>query len=154
MMNTPMDQLETLKQKGKLIYRLVMRLDATRSEVWNKIAHVDEIRSWDSMIMNIDGDIRDGGEVSLRSAISPDRKFKLKISQVVPKVGMTWQSGFYPLFRGVRTYKITEDHHYTILKVEEVFEGWLLPLMAKQLPDCEQLFGTYAKDLRKALKAD
>ena len=153
-MSLDKDRFETLTQKGKLMYRLTMRLDSSRTEVWKKIASVDEIRAWDSMIMNIHGEIRDGGLVSLRSSISPDRKFKLKISQVIPEVGMTWQSGFYPLFRGVRKYRLNQEGPYTNLVVEEVFEGWLLPLMKKKLPDCKTLFGTYAVDLRKALNGD
>jgi len=103
------------------------------------------------MIMEIEGEIKNGGKVALRSAISPEQKFKLKISDLVPNRQMTWSSGMYPLFRGVRQYKLNDHGGRTGLVVEEVFDGWLLRLMKNKLPDCETLFGTYARDLKRAL---
>ena len=145
------EKIESLEIDGKLIYRLQAELDASSENVWNKISSVKEIKSWDSMIMEMEGEIKNGGSVSLRSAISPNQKFKLKISDVIPNQQMTWSSGMYPLFRGVRQYKLNDKGARTELIVEEVFDGWLLRLMKNKLPDCQTLFGTYARDLRRAL---
>jgi len=145
------DQIEAFEKKGKLIYRLEASLAASPEEVWSRISDVNKIREWDTMIMEISGEIRNGRKVTLRSAISPDQKFKLNISGVIPFRAMTWKSGMYPLFRGVRQYSLRKEGEYTVFLVEEVFEGWLLPMMKTKLPDCQTLFGTYIKDLRKAL---
>jgi len=145
------DKIESREIGGKLIYRLKAELDASPEIVWKKISSVNEIKSWDSMIMEIEGEIKNGGRVTLRSSISPEQKFKLKISNVVPNLQMTWSSGMYPLFRGVRQYKLNDKGARTELIVEEVFDGWLLRLMKTKLPDCQTLFGTYARDLRRAL---
>jgi len=145
------DKIESQEIGGKLIYRLEAELDASPEIVWKKISSVNEIKSWDSMIMEIEGEIKNGGKVALRSAISPEQKFKLKISDLVPNRQMTWSSGMYPLFRGVRQYKLNDHGGRTGLVVEEVFDGWLLRLMKNKLPDCETLFGTYARDLKRAL---
>jgi len=145
------EKIESREISGKLIYRLEAELDASPEHVWKKISSVKEIRSWDSMIIEIDGEIKNGGRVSLRSSISPEQKFKLKISDLIPNHQMTWSSGMYPLFRGVRQYKLNGKGGRTELLVEEVFDGWLLRLMKNKLPDCETLFGTYARDLRRAL---
>ena len=145
------DKIESREIGGKLIYRLKAELDASPEIVWKKISSVNEIKSWDSMIMEIEGEIKNGGKVALRSAISPEQKFKLKISDLVPNRQMTWSSGMYPLFRGVRQYKLNDHGGRTGLVVEEVFDGWLLRLMKNKLPDCETLFGTYARDLKRAL---
>jgi len=146
------DRIEAIEKNGKLIYRLEASFPQSAEEVWAKISDVDEIRNWDSMIMEISGEIRNGGKVTLRSKISPDQKFKLKISDVIPEREMTWSSGMAPLFRGVRTYSLHKEDSKTLFVVEEVFEGWLLPMMKKKLPDCETLFGTYLIDLRNELK--
>lgn len=145
------DKIESVEQGGKLIYKLQTVFDAQPEDVWKKISSVNEIKSWDSMIMEIDGAIKEGGRIALRSSISPEQKFKLKISNVVPNRQMTWSSGMYPLFRGVRQYKLNKKGEGTELVVEEVFDGWLLRLMKNKLPDCHTLFGTYARDLRRAL---
>jgi len=146
------DRIEAFEKNGKLIYRLEASLPQSAEEVWAKISDVDEIRNWDSMIMEISGEIRNGGKVTLRSKISPDQKFKLKITGVIPRREMIWSSGFSPVFTGVRKYSLRMEKGRTVMLVEEVFEGWLLGVMKKKLPDCETLFGTYVVDLRNALK--
>jgi len=145
------EKIESREIGGKLIYRLEAELDAGPEIVWKKISSVKEIKSWDSMIMEMEGEIKNGGRVALRSSISPEQKFKLKISNVVSNRQMTWSSGMYPLFRGVRQYKLNDKGGRTELIVEEVFDGWLLRLMKNKLPDCQTLFGTYARDLRRVL---
>lgn len=150
-MSHPNDRIEAFEKNGKLIYQLEAAFRASTKDVWAKISDVDEIRRWDSSMLEISGEIRNGGKVTLRNANSPKQKFKLKISGVIPHRQMIWSSGLLPLFKGVRTYSLREEKGHTVLLVEEVFEGWLLGMMKSKLPDCETLFGTYAADLRKCL---
>lgn len=145
------ERITSTENKGELIYRLEMVLPVNQEEVWKRIANVQEIRSWDSMISEISGEIREGGKVRLRSKISPNQEFRLRISDVTPQNKMKWSSGVAPFFKGVRSYHLSRENGQTRLVVEEVFSGWLLPLMKSKLPSCDVLFGSYARDLRKAL---
>jgi len=149
--NHPTEIPYTEKRHGKLIYRMEARLDATPQQVWAKIADIDQLLQWDSQLLELKGDLSEGGRIALRSKMAPKQTFKLKVSDVRPNQGMTWSSGMKPLFSGVRTYQLEAIPGGTRLQLKEVFSGWMLPLMQRQLPDCETIFGTYVKDLREAL---
>lgn len=141
------------KKSGKLIYKVATRLNATEEEVWDKISDPRELKKWDTMLIEIDGKVEEGGWIKLRSKISPDRSFKLKVSAYEPFKYMVWESGFNPVFKGVREYHLESTGGVTTLKIEETFSGWMLPFMKKMLPDCETLFGTYVTDLKKEMNS-
>jgi hypothetical protein len=149
--NHPTEIPHTEKRNGKLIYRMEARLDASPRQVWAKIANVDQLLAWDSQLLELKGDLTEGGRIELRSKMSPKHTFKLKVSNVQPNQGMIWSSGMKPLFSGVRAYRLEPIERGTRLHLEEVFSGWMLPFMQRQLPDCETLFGTYVRDLRTTL---
>lgn len=85
---------------------------------------------------------------------SPGRTFKLKVSGFVANEGMVWSDGFAPMFRGVRTFKLTDlGEAGTRFEMEEVFAGLMLPLIVGSLPDFEPIFTTYAADLKRAAES-
>lgn len=149
--NHPTEIPHTEKRNGKLIYHMEARLDAPPQQVWAKISDIDQLLKWDSQLLELKGDLTEGGRIELRSKMAPKQTFKLKVSNVQPNRSMTWSSGMKPLFSGVRTYELEPIPGGTQLRLKEVFSGWMLPLMQRQLPDCETLFGTYVRDLRTAL---
>ena len=142
---------KTVKQSGKLIYSVEALLAASPETVWQKITTPEELLRWDSMLMEFEGEIKEGGKIKLRSKMSPKQVFKLNIPEFVPNLKMVWSSSMGPLFKGVRTYQLQPKDGGTYFSMKEEFSGWLLPIMKKALPDCDVLFGTYIKDLKNEL---
>lgn len=146
------DTPRVVHERGKLIYSMKTKLEAPIDRVWSHISDRDKLLEWDSMLMELDGEIKKGSQIKLRSKLSPNQQFKLKVSEYRPPNQMVWESGFWPMFKGVRSYRLEEQEGGTLLSLEESFSGLMLPLIKKKLPDCETIFGTYVKDLKKQLE--
>lgn len=140
-----------VERDGALVYSVAALLPAPPEAVWQKLTDPEALLRWDSMLLELEGRIEAGGTVRLRSALSPKQVFTLQVSEFVPNRLMVWRSGRGPLFRGVRTYRLEPNGGGTLFRMEEVFSGWLLPLMKRMLPDCDTLFGTYVRDLQSEL---
>jgi hypothetical protein len=67
---------------------------------------------------------------------------------------MVWRLNRWPLLVSDRTYRLTaEPHGSTQFAIDEVFQGLLLPLIAKSLPDFGVMFERTASDLKAAAEA-
>ena len=129
-------------------------IDATAAVTWALLTDVEKQRAWNSTLTRISGAIAEGSTVELEAAASPGRTFKLKVSDVVPAERMTWSDGFAPMFRGVRTFQLTDlGGGRSRFAMEEVFAGVMLPMIAGSLPEFAPIFATYAADLKRAAEA-
>jgi len=150
-MKTISEKPTTEKRGNTIIYSVEAALPASPEVVWQKLINIEELLRWDSMLIELDGTIGPGGKIKLRSAISPKQTFSLKVSKFVPNKKMVWSSGMGPLFKGIRTYDLKPHPDGTHFHMHETFSGFMLPLIQNKLPDCDTLFGTYIKDLKKEL---
>jgi hypothetical protein len=79
-----------------------------------------------------------------------DRTFTPTVSDVVPRVGMTWTGGFAPVFKGVRTFLLKpRPDGSTDFAMEERFSGLMLPLVRGSMPDFGPVFARFASDLKR-----
>jgi hypothetical protein len=64
---------------------------------------------------------------------------------------MVWSDGAAPMFKGVRTFELTENADGTTdFSMVEVFTGLMLPMIKGTLPDFGPPFEQYATDLKRA----
>ncbi len=118
--------------------------------IWALLTNAADFPRWNSTVTRIEGEIREAGRVALQVPLTP-RIFKLKVSAVVADHGMTWSSGFAPMFRGVRTFAlVARDDGTTTFTMSERFAGLMLPMIKGSLPDFGPSFEQYALDLRRA----
>ena len=149
-----LDSPQTHEENGVLTYYVATVLAVSPEVVWQNITNIEKLLKWDSMLLEMSGSIRENGKIKLRSAIKPKQTFKLKVSEFAPNKKMVWTSSMGPLFRGVRTYEVLpHDGGTTLFRMNEEFSGWLLPIMKGVLPDCNVLFGTYIRDLKKEINS-
>jgi hypothetical protein len=66
---------------------------------------------------------------------------------------MVWSDGFYPMFRGTRTFTLAPEGPGTRFHMAERFEGLMLPMIKGSLPDFGPIFDQYAADLVRACAA-
>ena len=63
-------------------YRVSRTISAPVARVWSLLVDVAEQARWNSTLVSITGEIREGGQVTLVSKVDPERTFKLKVSDV------------------------------------------------------------------------
>ena len=144
-------------RKSRSLFRLecsvAIEIDAPPAQVWKLISDAAALPRWNSTITSVEGTIAEGQRIALKVAIAPERTFKLKVSDVQPNRGMVWSDGFWPMFRGVRTYRLDDLDGRTRFEMTEVFRGLMLPMIAGSLPDFGPDFEAWAADLKRTAEA-
>ena len=115
-------------------------INARNSTVWEIITDGGNYTVWDSGITRIDGQLRNGGPIRVRTRTGGNRTFRLRVEQIPGEV-MTWTGGLpLGLFKSVCTFTLTPRGGMTHLRVREEFTGPLLGPMWSTVPDMERSF--------------
>jgi hypothetical protein len=124
-------------------------ISAPAARVWSVITDAAAYPSWDSGVTKVEGRIADGQKITVHAAVAKGRAFPVKVAFDPPGRTMTWTGGMpLGLFRGVRTFTVTEEGGATRLSVVEEFTGPLLPLMRRSMPDLQPSFDQYVAGVR------
>ncbi|MEM9190498.1 MAG: SRPBCC domain-containing protein [Myxococcota bacterium] len=137
----------------RLEYRVSIAIEAPPDAVFRLLSDADGFARWNSTVESVEGRIAAGETIRLRAKVAPDRVFKLKVAELEAPRRMVWADGFFPMFRGVRTYTLTPEAAGTVFAMVEVFQGLMLPMIAGSLPDFGPPFEDFAADLKKAAEA-
>ena len=95
------------------------------------------------------GEIALGKKLAIQVPVAPGRSFGPSVTLFEPQQRMVWSDGFYPMFRGTRTFTLTAAGESTEFTMEELFEGLMLPMIKGSLPDFVPVFDQYAADLKR-----
>jgi uncharacterized protein YndB with AHSA1/START domain len=130
--------------------RVTTTIRASPETIWSLLTDTARMSAWNSTILSVEGRIALNETIHLKSVLSPDRIFHLKVSEFVPSQRLVWQDGFAPMFRGVRTYTLTpQGDSTTDFSMVEVISGLMLPLIGRSLPDFKANFEQVAADLKR-----
>tara|TARA_R110000744_G_scaffold249332_3_gene365625 strand:+ start:319 stop:849 length:531 start_codon:yes stop_codon:yes gene_type:complete len=123
---------------------------ASKEIIWALLTNAGDFPRWNSTIVSMHGEIKEGRKVELKSTLDPKRTFKLKVKGFEPESKMTWTDGMAPFFKGKRTYLLSSaDDGSVNFTMEETMSGLMFPLAAKSIPDFRKSFEQYAADLKK-----
>jgi hypothetical protein len=124
-------------------------IKAESEKIMSLLTNAGNFTKWNSTVVSLEGSIRQGETIRLKSSLDAKRTFKLKVSEATP-TKMVWEDGFAPMFKGVRTFtlKPQTDGSTDFVMVEE-FKGLMLPMIKGSLPDFKANFEQYAADLKK-----
>src|SRR4051794_13016206 len=75
--------------------------------IWRLLTDAANMSKWNSTIISVEGNIKLGEKISIKSISDPKRTFNLKISEFNPPTKLVWGDGAAPMFKGVRTYTLT-----------------------------------------------
>lgn len=135
-------------------YRVSRTIDAPVEHVWSLLTDVSEQARWNETLVSIEGQIVDGGSVTLVSKANPKRSFKLAVSDVSAPNRMVWSDGMpLGLFKGTRTFDLQDRAGATEFTMSEVYSGPLAGLITRSIPDMTESFGQYADSLKRAAEA-
>ncbi|MEO6420379.1 MAG: SRPBCC domain-containing protein [Polyangiaceae bacterium] len=129
-------------------------IKATPDRIWALLTNASGFPQWNSTVTSIEGDIAEGQTLKLKAVSGGERVFKLKVSKFEPGRSMIWSDGMAPMFKGVRTFKLTpKGDGSTEFSMKEEFSGLMLPMIKGSLPDFAPVFEAYAEDLKRAAEA-
>lgn len=120
-------------------------IDAAPSAVWALLTDARGYPDWNSTVLGIDGDITEGGRITLRSTLDPKRAFKLRVKTARAPELLVWGDGM-----GTRTYTIAaRGSGGATFTMHEKIGGPMFPLFAGMIPPFDESFDRFASDLKK-----
>jgi uncharacterized protein YndB with AHSA1/START domain len=117
--------------------------------MWALLTNAADFPRWNSTITSAEGDIKEGGEIKLKSTLDKKRTFKLKIKEFEPERRLVWGDNM-----GSRVYTIARDRGDTVIfTMTEKIGSLLFPLFAGQIPSFDESFEQFAADLKREAEA-
>ena len=144
----------TTRTTFRLAIAVTKSIDAPNTAVWNLLTDLRAQSKWNSTLTSIEGKIALGERVSFKVPEAPGQTFNPRVVAYDEAKSMVWRLNRWPLLVGVRTYRLTPGPNgSTEFSIDEVFQGLMLPLIAKSLPDFGAMFERTARDLKAAAEA-
>ncbi len=132
-----------------LAYEASVDIKASPEIVWGLITDAEKFTNWDPDVTRIEGQIVHNQKVTVYTKVSPDRAFPVTVAEFVPNQKMVWASGMpLGMFKGQRTFTLTQQGDTTRYHVREEFTGWLLPIIGRTIPDLSEAFQRHADALK------
>lgn len=119
-------------------------IEAHPSIVWALLTHASDFPRWNSTVVFIKGEIKQGETIELKSTLDEKRTFKLKIKEFVPENRLVWGDAM-----GSRVYAIEKNSNGVSFTMSEKIGGPLFPLFAKMIPSFDESFEKFVADLKK-----
>ena len=121
-----------------------VNIEADPFIVWALLTHASDIPRWNSTVISLKGEIREGGTIELKSTLDEKRTFKLKVKEFVPGKRLVWGDNM-----GSRVYTLDKNEEGVRVTMSEKIGGPLFPLFAGMIPSFDKSFEQFAADLKK-----
>lgn len=126
---------------------------ARPDEVWRVLVDTASWPKWDSGVVEVQGTPKLGEKIVVKSAVAPDRAFPVKVTEFDAPRRMVLTGGMpLGLFRGVRTYTLTNAGGSTLFRMREEYSGPMVGLIWKSMPDLTLSFRQFALGLKKRVE--
>jgi uncharacterized protein YndB with AHSA1/START domain len=120
-------------------------ISAEAGIVWALLVNASDFPRWNSTVLSIQGEIRKGETIHLRSTLDEKRTFKLKIKEFEPEKRLVWGDA-----QGNRVYSLTKGATGKVhFSMAEKIGGPVFPLFAGMIPPFDAAFEKFAADLKK-----
>lgn len=134
---------KTVKKAFSRTTTISQEINAPADKIWALLSDAKTHESWNSTVVSLKGEIKEGEKLELVSTLAPERTFKLKVKSLVPNKTMIWGDGM-----GKRTYTLTENNGVTTFSIHEKIGGPMFPLFAGKIPSFDESFEQIASDLK------
>ena len=119
-------------------------INAQPAEVWKILTQASDYPRWNSTIVSLEGEIKTGEKIHLKSTLDSSRTFKLKVKKMIPEQQLVWGDGM-----GERTYTLEKTSDGCIFTMTEKIGSFMFPLFANQIPSFDASFEQFTADLKK-----
>ena len=125
-----------------------IEIDGTPEQVWKVLTDASAYSEWDPNMNSIEGTIGLGEKLVLHTTLSK-RPFTVTVSTFDQNERMVWKSGMpLGLFKGERTFQITERDGKVHFALNEVFSGLMSPIIGRMIPDLQPTFEKFVAGLK------
>lgn len=144
-MNTQIGKANTTKKTFSRETTVSIDIVADAATIWGLLTNAPDFSRWNSTVVALDGEIKVGNTIKLKSILDEKRIFKLKVKEMVPNQKMLWGDSM-----GNRTYLLTSNIDGSCrFSMTEKIGGMMFPLFAKYIPSFDESFEQFAADLKK-----
>jgi len=136
-------------------YEATSTIVASPQAVWAVLSDGASWPSWDSGVDAVEGRIAMNETIKIRSQAAPGRAFPVKVTRFDPPAHLRFSGGMpLGLFRGVRTYEVSEEADGQVtFRMREEYSGPLLPLIWRSMPDLGPSFQCFARGLKQRVES-
>lgn len=121
-------------------------IQANAAKIWALLTNAPGYPQWNTTVVSIDGEIKPGGKIQLKSTLDPSRTFKLAVKTFEPEKTLAWGDGM-----GTRVFTLTPNGaNGVVFSMTEKIGGPIFPLFANFIPPFDAAFEQFAADLKKA----
>ncbi len=146
--NSQNAKANTIKKTFSRTTAISQLINAEPSIVWSLLTNAADFARWNSTVVSIEGDIKAGQKIKLKSTLDESRTFKLKVKEFVPNKKLTWGDAM-----GQRTFTLREEGSKTHFTMHEKIGGPLFPLFASKIPSFDESFEQFSADLARAAES-
>lgn len=134
----------TTKNTFSRITTVQVAINADASDVWKLLTDAADFPRWNSTVLSMEGNIKEGEKIRLKSYLDPKRTFKLTVKEVIPQKRLVWGDA---MGTRVQTLEKSPEGKLTFSMTEKI-GNLLFPLFASQIPSFDEAFEKYAHDLK------
>lgn len=132
-----------------LAFEATAQINASKEQVWKVLVDSAHWSAWDSGVDGVDGTIAPGEKLRIRSAVAPGRTFPVKVTRYSAPDRLVFTGGMpLGLFRGERTYTLSDDGNGTAFRMREEYTGPMAGAIGKSIPDLNPSFAKFANGLK------
>ena len=126
-------------------------IDSPADQVWPVLTDIASYPDWDPNMVRTEGTIAPGNKVKFFTKLMPNRAFPVKVTELDENRRLVLTGGMpIPgLFKSERIYNVTEIDAGTKVELTESFNGLLLPLFGRQIPDLNPIFEEFVQALKE-----
>jgi uncharacterized protein YndB with AHSA1/START domain len=119
-------------------------IHAKPSVIWNLITNANDFARWNSTIVSIEGEIKEGEKIALKSTLDENRVFKLKVKEAITNKKLAWGDAM-----GSRIFTLEANGADTVFMMSEKIGGPIFPLFASKIPSFDASFEAFTADLKQ-----
>jgi uncharacterized protein YndB with AHSA1/START domain len=117
--------------------------------IWSLLTNGADYARWNNTILSLEGDIRPGETLKLKSTLDEKRTFTLKVKEMEPERRLVWGDN-----QGSREYMLEKSQtEGVIFTMREKIGGLFFPLFARFIPPFDESFEQFAADLKHEAEA-
>ena len=118
-------------------------IHANPSVIWSLITNANDFARWNSTIISIEGEIKQGEKIALKSTLDESRTFKLKVKEAIINKKLVWGDAM-----GSRTFTLEANGNNTFFTMSEKIGGPIFPLFVNKIPSFDASFEEFTADLK------
>lgn len=119
-------------------------IQADPAIVWALLTNAADFARWNSTVISLEGEIRVGQQIRLKSVLDEKRIFKIKVREMQPNSRLVWGDS-----KGERVFSLSQINPDTLrFSMSEKIGGLMFPMYAKFIPPFDENFETFAADLK------